>query len=135
MSDNSKKTVQDTVAQLIEDYKEYNAICEADGDGSAYEDYEKAEMVVERLRERPLSCEIRSSWENIGSELVADEFRIMLGTGGPAYWISGDLDEHGQPLNVKAFHQDWFEPAQVIYLDEEAQTAVSWLADLFYWGH
>ena len=134
MSDNSKKTIQNTIAQLVEDYKEYNAICEADGDGSHYEDYEKAEKIVERMQERPLSCEVRSSWENTGVELVADEFKILLGSGGPAYWIAGSLDEHGEPSDVKAFHQDWFEPAQDIYLVGPALDAVEWFAGLFYWG-
>ena len=136
MSEASKETLRGTVAELVADYKEYDELCKKEDEieRSALDEYEDAEAVVDRLRERPLCAEVRSSWVSLGSQLTSDEFKILLGTGGPAYWISGDLDEHHEPTNVKAFHQDWFEPAQVIHLNEDEQAAVDWFAQLFYWG-
>ena len=134
MSDNSKATLRSTISDLVTDYEEYQKLCNDDESGSAYDEYEKAESICERLRELPLSCEVRSGWEAHSSKFTALEFRIMLGTGGPAYWIAGDLDQHDEPTGVKAFHQDWYEPEQVIYLNEKEQEAVDWFAGLFYWG-
>lgn len=125
MSDNSKATLRSTISDLVTDYEEYHKLCNDD----------ETDSICERLRELPLSCEVRSGWEAHSSKFTALEFRIMLGTGGPAYWIAGDLDQHDEPTGVKAFHQDWYEPEQVIYLNEKEQAAVDWFAGLFYWGH
>ena len=124
MSDNSKATLRSTISDLVTDYEEYHKLCNDD----------ETDSICEGLRELPLSCEVRSGWEAHSSKFTALEFRIMLGTGGPAYWIAGDLDQHDEPTGVKAFHQDWYEPEQVIYLNEKEQEAVDWFAGLFYWG-
>jgi len=127
MSDNSKTTLRSTISDLVADYEEYQKKI-------AYDEYEKVESLCDRLRELPLSCEVRSGWEAHSSKFTALEFRIMIGTGGPAYWVAGDLDQYDEPTSVKAFHQDWYEPEQVIYLNEKEQAAVDWFAGLFYWG-
>lgn len=76
-------------------------------------DNTKEEDSRERIMsEGALSVEVRSDWYCSGS--VADsqpiEYRILLGTGGPASRIVGDLDEFGQPTNAKLEYQDWYKP-------------------------
>lgn len=35
-------------------------------------------------------------------------FMILLGTGGPAMRIIGELNEYGEPITAKYQYQDWF---------------------------
>ena len=37
-------------------------------------------------------------------------YKILLGTGGPAVQIVGELDEHGEPETAELQGQDWFTP-------------------------
>jgi hypothetical protein len=58
------------------------------------------------IHEDPLSVEVRSGWVSYGSEMQAEEFRILLCTGGPAVRIIGELD-NGQPCRAWMEYQDW----------------------------
>jgi hypothetical protein len=52
----------------------------------------------ERISEDPLSVEVRSGWtQQYSEQLAAEEFRILLCTGGPAVQIRGELDDQGVP--------------------------------------
>lgn len=45
----------------------------------------------------------------IGKEFDGTKtFMILLGTGGPAMRIIGELDEHSEPITAKYQYQDWF---------------------------
>lgn len=71
------------------------------------DDREEAEQT---LRESPLSVEVRSGWASCKEEFEAEEFMILLSTGGPALRIIGELDQYNQPINVELQWQDWGTP-------------------------
>lgn len=62
----------------------------------------------DRIDEDPLDITIRGERRN--GEWEADEFVILLATGGPAVRIMGELDEHGEPYRAWLEVQDWFKP-------------------------
>jgi len=72
-------------------------------------DCEDEEDAQRRIEEDPLSIEL-GGWWTPGSEPEATEYRILLGTGGPATRIVGDLDEHREPSSARLEVQDWFKP-------------------------
>jgi hypothetical protein len=63
---------------------------------------ESQDEARERIEEDPLSVEVRSDWTTPGEEMTPAEFCILLGTGGPATRIVGELDEHGEPSSRRA---------------------------------
>lgn len=64
----------------------------------------------ERIHEDALSVEVRSGWATPGEPLAAEEFCILLSTGGPASRIRGELDSHGEPCRAWLEVQDWGTP-------------------------
>lgn len=63
------------------------------------------------------------------------EHRILLGTGGPATRIVGELDEYGQPTNAKFEYQDWFKPWTAANdLSEEEEKTLLEFASQFWFG-
>jgi len=64
----------------------------------------------ERLNEDPLEVTVRSGWVSPGTEMTADEFQILLCTGGPAVRIMGELDQYGTPCRAWMEYQDWGTP-------------------------
>lgn len=64
----------------------------------------------ERLREHPLSVQVRSGWTEPGGEFEAEEFAILLCTGGPAVRIRGELDSSAEPDRAWLEYQDWGTP-------------------------
>jgi hypothetical protein len=73
-------------------------------------DCESREDAEQRISDDPLSVEVRSSWVTPGEEMTPTEFCILLGTGGPATRIRGELDEHGEPDRAWLEAQDWGTP-------------------------
>jgi hypothetical protein len=71
---------------------------------------ESREDAEQRIQEDPLSLEVRSGWTSLGEPLEAEEFNILLATGGPAVRIVGELDQHGEPSRAWLEVQDWFTP-------------------------
>lgn len=70
---------------------------------------EGREDAEQRIQEDPLSLEVRSGWTVLGVPLVAEEFNILLATGGPAVRIIGELDG-SEPRRARLEVQDWFTP-------------------------
>lgn len=70
-------------------------------------DCESRDDAQERLDESPLSVQVRSGWEDPGTDLTAYEFEVLLCTGGPAVRIRGELDEYKQPDRAWMEYQDW----------------------------
>lgn len=64
----------------------------------------------ERINEDPLEVTVRSGWVSQGTEMTADDFAILLCTGGPAVRIRGELDQHGTPCRAWLEYQDWGTP-------------------------
>ncbi|MBA7580530.1 hypothetical protein ES708_22422 [subsurface metagenome] len=85
-------------------YKEGNKASEEDRE--AYHDEEKAR---EAIQEDPLSVEVRSGWHEPGGDNPAEEYTILLCTGGPAVRIHGTLDRD-EPESARIEYQDWFTP-------------------------
>ena len=70
-------------------------------------DYEEA---MQRIYESPLSVEFRSGWSSDPQDLQAEEFQILLCTGGPAVRIMGELGFDGEPSRAWLEYQDWGTP-------------------------
>jgi hypothetical protein len=86
------------------------------------------------IEEDPLSVEVRSGWYSPGDTENAKpiEYNILLGTGGPATRIIGELDEHGYPENARLQVQDWGKPWSE-YFDVDRDVLLKY-AQCFYFG-
>ena len=94
-----------------------------------------AEEIQERIHEDPLSVEVRSDWHSPGSEDRAEsQYKILLGTGGPATQIIGELNEWGQPESAEMQAQDWFTPWETTITSSEQDDALLVYANQFYFG-
>lgn len=73
----------------------------------------------ERIQEDPLSVETRSGWVSMGDTMDAEEFRIVLCTGGPHVELVGDL-RNGSPSSVRILYHDWSESGELFDFDHDA---------------
>lgn len=74
-----------------------------DYEGEAFDD---SDSLRERIEQMPLSVQVRDGWRSPGAESDgAEEFEILLSTGGPALRITGDIG--GSP---SLQWQDWGTP-------------------------
>ncbi len=86
------------------------------------------------IEEDALSLEVRSGWYSPGSEdNKPEEFCLLLGTGGPAVRIIGDLDG-GSPSNPKLQTQDWFTPWTDYHTTSEEDDILQKYCEVFYFG-
>lgn len=89
------------------DLEEEEELKELEAAAGECEDREDAERYIS---EDPWSVQVRGGWHSIGDQEnlnAPEEFEILLGTGGPATRIIGELDEHGQPTRARLQSQDW----------------------------
>ena len=96
----------------------------------AWHDEETARRKIE---ESPLSLEVRSGWHAPGEQGEAEEYNILLGTGGPASRIIGELNE-GSIITARFQYQDWFKPwtdAQLL-TDAEEATLLEWAQQFYF---
>lgn len=92
------------------------------------------EEARQRIQEDPLSIEVRSGWTAPGDGMEAEEFIILLCTGGPAARIVGELDQYKQPARAWLEYQDWFTP-WIEYHGENADgAALLTYCQQFYFG-
>jgi hypothetical protein len=86
----------------------------------------------ERIEQDALSVEVRSGWHEPSSEpQPAEEFKILLTTGGPAVQIRGELNG-GEPDRAWLEVQDWGKPwTQYFKADQDTLLAY---ARCFYFG-
>ncbi|MCI0560519.1 MAG: hypothetical protein MN733_18690 [Nitrososphaera sp.] len=100
------------------------------------EDEHGRDAVVEAIQEDPLDVSVRSGWyppgDTEGSK--AEEYLILLCTGGPAVRIIGQLDEHGQPETAMLQYQDWFTSWTEYRLTGEQEETLLTYAQQFYFG-
>lgn len=94
---------------------------------------ENAEQARERILESPLSVQVRSGWTDPGATFEAEEFEILLSTGGPALRILGELDEHKQPSRAWLEYQDWGTPWTHHYVEGFTDTLLTF-SQQFYFG-
>lgn len=92
------------------------------------EDYDSA---YDRIQEDPLEITVRSDWTAPGQTMEANEFCILLCTGGPAVRIVGELDR-GSPVRAWIEYQDWGTP-WTQYFDADQDVLVRY-ASMFYFG-
>jgi hypothetical protein len=99
----------------------------------AWHDRERAEQ---RIHEDALSVEVRTGWHTPGDTdgAAPSEYNILLGTGGPASRIIGDLDQHGQPESAHFEYQDWFKPWTRANLTHADEAVLLRYAQTFYFG-
>ncbi len=83
-------------------------------------DCESEDAARQRIEEDALSVEVRSSWTSVGEDLMPEEFRIVLCTGGPHVEIVGDLDESREPSRVRVIYKDWSESGELFDFDHDA---------------
>ena len=109
---NQARAQMESISDMMRRYREAQEI----------EGYAAMEAVEDEIMNDPLEISVRSLWTPLGMPMEADEFRILLCTGGPAVQIVGDLDEHGgiygQP---RLEYQDWFTPWTNCSLTEDQQ--------------
>lgn len=67
---------------------------------------------LQTILDRPLSTEIKSRWYSPGADrkTIEYDYRLLMGWGGPAVQITGELDEWMQPTSAKLEVQDWYTP-------------------------
>ncbi len=127
---------------IIELYKAAKALedgaAAAEADGCEFTD---ADEVREHAQEEALSVEVRSGWHTPGcDESKAEEFCILLTTGGPALRIIGELNEYGEadPDASRMEWQDWGTPwteyRHETDLTEDWEAAFAWFLGCFYFG-
>jgi hypothetical protein len=108
----------------VEDHAEYNAdgwaesILEMVGNlaaGDENENESQREEAMQAIQESVLSVMVRDGWRKPGERNecganTADEYEILLSTGGPAARIYGGLNKYGEPETAELQVQDWFKP-------------------------
>lgn len=106
----------------------------ADVEGDEYTD---SEAVLERAREIPLEVSVRRGWESPGQDepAEAEEYRILLSTGGPALRLVGTLSS-GSPGSEPVMEvQDWGTPWTEFDPNLEGwDEAAEWFVGCFYFG-
>lgn len=119
--DSDVETMREDVAELIADETLEPSDFEFDEDDARQE-----------IQDSPLSVQTRSGWTNPGEDFEAEEFEILLTTGGPALRIRGELDQHKQPDRAWLEYQDWGTP-WTQYFDVEQSTLLTYCQQ-FYFG-
>ncbi len=112
---------------MVEDFKKDQQLQESN-------DYKEQDELRESVLNSALSVEFRSGWySSPEDEKKAEEFRILLSTGGPALRIIGKLDDYG-PIEPKLQFQDWGTPWTDFEITEDQQKALNWFCNCFYFG-
>lgn len=99
-------------------------------------EYHDEEAARQAISEDPLEVSVRcSDWHTPGEESEANEYLVLLCTGGPAVRITGSLGAHAEPEDAQLEYQDWFTPWEKYYAitPEEEKALVSY-ARQFYFG-
>jgi len=90
----------------------------------------------DRITESPLSVLVRDGWRVPGADReTAEEYEILLSTGGPALRIFGKLSDYGEPDDAPRLEwQDWGTPWTALGLSESERETVATFARQFYFG-
>ena len=92
------------------------------------------EEACERIREDALDVQVRDGWHAPGVTNDAEEFFILLCTGGPAVRIMGEFDEHGEPSRARLEYQDWGTPWALYHTQGTEHDALLTYCRQFYFG-
>jgi hypothetical protein len=110
-----------------------------EGDVATSEQIEKyldEDDARQRIDESQYGIQVRSSWEAPGQgRFIPVEYQITISGGGPASQISGELDEHNEPMTAEMQYQDWFTPWTTLYIEDDAdRDALLAYTQQFYYG-
>lgn len=100
-------------------------------------DDEAIEEAETRIREAPLSVQVRDGWYSPGekADTSPDEYEVLLSTGGPALRIIGELDAHAEPDEWPILQwQDWGTQWTPVEVDGSQRKALAVFAGQFYFG-
>lgn len=104
--------------------------------GRMAQDEDSAEAAREEAQDSALSVMVRDDWRVAGDTAKggAEEYAVLLTTGGPALRIYGALNMHGEPDEWPHLQwQDWGEPWTDYPLGEEREAVCTFLS-AFYFG-
>lgn len=120
-----------SIKEMAAKLKEQNS-CEGAGTKNCPHDTD----MMETIQEHALEVEVRSGWIPAAEiPFTAEQYRILLCTGGPAVRIKGSLDEYGQPATAQLEYQDWGTPwTRLDGLTREDIEALTEYASCFYYG-
>lgn len=133
--DHGKRQAHDqleSIQEMVEQLKKTREERQYGGDAAEMA-YEKAEQTIQ---EDALSVEVRGAWHAPGTEsdIVSEEFQILLCTGGPAVRIMGKLGSGFEPVRAWIEYQDWGTPWTEYRLTAEEEETVLTYARCFYFG-
>jgi hypothetical protein len=120
----------DTTKIQIDNQALFSLLAELEDLGGKPE-WDSQEEAREAAQDNALDVQVRSGWQSIGDKLTADEFMILLCTGGPAVRIRGELDR-GTPSRAWLEYQDWGTPWTQYY--GARQSVLVEYASIFYFG-
>ena len=100
----------------------------------ALQDADDDEDARQTIEEDALSVEVRSAWTTVGEQMQADEYCILLCTGGPAVRIVGGLGNFNEPDSARIECQDWGTPWTDFPLTSDQEQTVLAYARCFYFG-
>ena len=92
------------------------------------------EEALQAIQEDALSVQVRSGWYQPGETPEAEEYEILLCTGGPAARIIGELGLHDEPETAHLQYQDWFTPWIDYPTRDDDHQALLTYARCFYFG-
>lgn len=97
----------------------------------AWHDEDEARQWID---ETPLSIEVRDGWRSPSADAEVDanpeEFKILLGTGGPAAQIRGEFGVAMRQENIRFEYQDWFQPwTRAELSDGDQEVLESWVGE------
>ncbi len=96
---------------------------------------ERREEAIEAIEGDPLSVMVRDGWRTpYGESTGAEEFEILLSTGGPASRIVGTLGAYSEPDDYRLEVQHWFEPWTTFPTTQEQDDALAAYVARFYFG-
>lgn len=96
----------------------------------------KADEARMNITYMALSVQTRGPWTLVGDTPVAGdgEYEVLLGTGGPACRVYGELSGYGEPETAELQWQDWGTPWERLRLSEQDQELILRFAREFYYG-
>lgn len=106
-----------------------------DAETGTPEDFQEA--LEQYVQQMSLTVMVRSDWQPVGSTFEAQQFEILLSTGGPACRILGYLDRGSVAWEAGCRpviqHQDWFKPWTESTYNVDTNALV-WFCEQFYYG-
>jgi predicted phage gp36 major capsid-like protein len=101
-------------AEIVEMLKELKSANDDREYPISREENDRIDAARQRIHESVLSVEVRDGWRAPGGEIGpngnAEEYQILLTTGGPALRLYGQLGQYGEPETAELQYQDWGTP-------------------------